>query len=143
MSQGGFCAKTFHNKEESIPIREGNYIEKYDNGIPYVFIKTSISKGNGLDSIKNMLCFYKNLFPVSKIIEKNYGKPDIILASSVHPLTLVAGIQIAKKMKIPCVCEIRDLWPEAIFSFGEVKENSLFGKLLIGGANKNSLEWEN
>ena len=36
-------------------------------------------------------------------------------------------------MKIPCVCEIRDLWPEAIFSFGKVNENSFIGKILIKG----------
>lgn len=78
----------------------------------------------------NMFSFYFNLFKVTKKQEK---KPDIIIASSVHPLTMVAGIKIAKKLKIPCICEIRDLWPEAIFSFGKLKENSFLGKMLIKG----------
>ena len=60
-----------------------------------------------------------------KILKQD--KPDIIIASSVHPLTMVAGIKIARKLKIPCICEIRDLWPEAIFSFGKLKEK-IFGK---------------
>ncbi len=46
---------------------------------------------------------------------------------------MVAGLKIAKKLKIPCVCEVRDLWPEAIFSFNKLKENSLLGKILIAG----------
>src|SRR5699024_8385515 len=69
----------------------------------------------------------------SKIIEKQSGKPDIILASSVHPLTMVAGILIGRRMKVPVICEVRDLWPEAIFFAGKTKENGLLGKILKAG----------
>jgi hypothetical protein len=65
-----------------------------------------------------MTLFYKNLIPTAHDYAKAHGRPDVIIASSVHPLTMVAGIRIAKRMKIPCICEIRDLWPEAIFQFG-------------------------
>lgn len=128
-----FCANTYHNKAESIPIEKGKYIEKWDEDIPYTFVRTSASIGNGIGRIRNMFLFYFNLFPTAKQIAKQYGKPDLILASSVHPLTLVAGIQIAKKLQIPCICEIRDLWPEAIFSFGRAREKSVLGKILIAG----------
>lgn len=128
-----FCANTFHNKVEQIEVEKDGYTEKTDHEIPYVFVKTKPSKGNGIDRVKNMVFFFLHLFPVSKKIIQKHGKPDIILASSVHPLTMVAGILIAKRIQVPCICEIRDLWPEAIFSFGKVKEKSLFGKLLIAG----------
>ena len=39
----------------------------------------------------------------------------------------------SKKLKIPCICEVRDLWPEAIFAVGKAKESSLLGKLLVAG----------
>ncbi len=80
-----------------------------------------------------MLMFYKNLFSVSKQYAKDNRKPDLILASSVHPLTMVAGIQIAKKFKIPCICEVRDLWPESIIAYGMLKKESLIAKLLYKG----------
>ena len=41
----------------------------------------------------------------------------MIYASSVHPLTLVAGLQMAKHFGVPCVCEVRDLWPESIVAY--------------------------
>ena len=107
-------------------------IKKTDN-IPFVFVKTNTSKGNGIQRIRSWIAFYRNLFPSSKAYAKKYGKPDVIVASSVHPLTMVAGIQIAKRMRIPCICEIRDLWPEAIFQFGKAKETSLLGRILIAG----------
>ncbi|RJE83643.1 glycosyltransferase WbuB [Paenibacillus sp. 1011MAR3C5] len=128
-----FCANTYHNNSEFIDTGRKKYATENLNGIPFVFVKTSTALGNGLDRVKNMGLFYWNLFSVAKAFEKENGKPDVIVASSVHPLTMVAGIQIAKKMNVPCICEIRDLWPEAIFSFNKAKENSILGKILVTG----------
>ncbi len=128
-----FCASTIHNSNEVIDIANNNYTTDIINNIPFVFIKTPRYSGNGRQRIKNMIAFYRNLFPVAKAYAKKYGKPDVILASSVHPLTLVAGIKIAKKFNIPCICEVRDLWPESIVAYGELKRNSLIAKLLYKG----------
>lgn len=130
-----FCASSFHNKKEGIDTGKELYKLSVDNSenLPFVFVRTRPSIGNGVDRVLNMVDFYRHLFPVSRTIRKKYGKPDVILASSVHPLTMVAGIQIGKRLKVPCICEIRDLWPEAIFAFGKAKENSLIGKLLKAG----------
>lgn len=128
-----FCASTRHNNDYEIELENKKYTIKNINAIPFVFVKTSKSVGNGIDRVKNMLLFYKNLFSTAKKYVKKYGKPDVILASSVHPLTMVAGIKIARKLGVPCICEIRDLWPEAIFAFNKAKENSLLGKVLVSG----------
>lgn len=128
-----FCATTFLDTEEKIDTHGKKLSVQRVEDIPFVFVHTTPTKGNGIDRIKNMVMFYWNLFPATKLYGKKYGIPDIILASSVHPLTMVAGIQLAKKLHIPCICEIRDLWPEAIFNFGKVKEQSFIGKLLIAG----------
>mgnify|MGYP000948420823 CR=1 FL=1 len=128
-----FCANTYHNKPEFIDTGKKKYAKDVLNSTTFVFVKTTIALGNGLDRIKSMGLFYRNLLSVAKAYAKENGKPDLIIASSVHPLTLVAGIQIAKKMNVPCICEIRDLWPEAIFSFNKARENSLPGKILVNG----------
>ena len=128
-----FCATTFLNGNGTIDTNGKLFTVKEVDNIPFVFVKTVQSEGNGLRRIMNMGFFYKNLFPVAKAYTQQNGKPDVIIASSVHPLTMVAGIKIAKRFKIPCICEVRDLWPEAIFSFGKAKENSLLGKILIAG----------
>ena len=127
-----FCANTFHTKNQQIAIEQKKYTIKQKNGIPFIFIKTSSYKGNGISRIKNMFLFAFNLLKVAKKMGK-IEKPDIIIASSVHPLTCVSGILLAKKLKIPCIVEIRDLWPEAIFFFNKLKENSILGKLLLSG----------
>lgn len=130
-----FCANTFLNKQDEIDTLGKKYIVKNADEIntPFIFVKTKSSIGNGIDRVLNMSIFFKNLIPVAVEYSKTDGKPDVIVASSVHPLTMVAGIIIAQKLQASCICEIRDLWPEAIFTFGKAKENSLLGKILLKG----------
>lgn len=128
-----FCASTFHNSSDIIDTGNNKYIRDSVNGIPFVFVKTPCYIGNGFQRIKNMLFFYHNLFPVANDYAKIDGKPDVIIASSVHPLTLVAGIKIAKILHIPCICEVRDLWPESLIAYGFIKRNSLLAKILYQG----------
>lgn len=128
-----FCASTYLNGEYAVDLGKNKLAVKRQDSIPFVFIKTISSQDNGIDRVKNMGFFYMNLFPSARTYAKKYGKPDVIVASSVHPLTMIAGIKIAKKMMVPCICEIRDLWPEAIFQFGKAKERSFLGKVLING----------
>lgn len=126
-----FCASTRHSNQENIKI-DGSYRVDTKENIKFVFVPTS-TYNNGLSRVVNMVQFYLRL---SKIAKKNSaieGVPDRILASSVHPLTMVRGIFLSRKYNIPCVCEIRDLWPEAIFKFTKLKETSLLGKIFLFG----------
>lgn len=128
-----FCASTLHNIDENIDTEGNIFIKKESEDVPFVIVKTPQYSGNGKKRIINMFSFYKNLFPTTKRYANKYGKPDVILASSVHPLTLVAGIKIAKKIGIPCICEVRDLWPESIVAYGSLKRNSVIAKILYLG----------
>jgi len=128
-----FCASTFHNSSDIIDTGNNKYIRDSVNGIPFVFVKTPCYIGNGFQRIKNMLFFYHNLFPVANDYAKIDGKPDVIIASSVHPLTLVAGIKIAKILHIPCICEVRDLWPESLIAYGILNKNNLLTPILYQG----------
>jgi len=88
--------------------------------VSFVFVKGRAYTGNGKQRILNMIDFYRNVKAAAREYAKYHGKPDIIYASSVHPLTVVAGIQLAKKFGVPCICEIRDLWPESLVAYGIV-----------------------
>jgi glycosyltransferase involved in cell wall biosynthesis len=144
-----FCASTNHFSDKNVDTRDKKYIVDSIGEMPFVFVKTPDYKGNGKSRVANMVSFYKNLFPVTKEYASIYGMPDVILASSVHPLTLVAGIKIAKKFGIPCICEVRDLWPESIVAYGTLRRNSIIAKILYQGekciyekANSIIMTWE-
>ena len=129
-----FCANTIHGSNESVETGNNGFLCKTGaDGVAYVFVKTTPYKDNGLDRIKNMYSFYRNLFKASKAYLELSAKPDVILASSVHPLTLVAGIKIAKKINVPCICEVRDLWPETLVELGLIKRDSIITRLMYKG----------
>ncbi|MEA4888151.1 MAG: glycosyltransferase family 4 protein [Clostridiaceae bacterium] len=128
-----FAASYQHFSGENLISDGSDCQEEAFNGIPFIFVKTPSSAAGGMARVKNMAAFYRGLIKVSKSYAKEHGKPDVILASSPQPLAMIAGIKIAKRYHIPCICEVRDLWPEAIFSASRITENSLIGKALTAG----------
>ena len=85
---------------------------------------------NGISRIRNMAEFYWNVKKVMRKCWRAGKRPDVILASHVHPLTCKAGIEMGGKWKVPCIVEIRDLWPAELISLGAVKEKSLITAML-------------
>ena len=45
-------------------------------------------------------------------------------------------MKIAKKLKVPCVCEVRDFWPEVFFYGNLIKEKGLIGRILLWGERR-------
>lgn len=125
-----FCSNVRHNSDESIDLDGELYKIDFEGMVPFVFVKTRKYKGNGKDRVLNIHDFYHNMFKVEKKYAAENGKPDVIIASSVHPLTLVAGIKISKKLGVPCICEIRDLWPLSLVELGKIKSKSMINKVL-------------
>nr|WP_300005253.1 glycosyltransferase family 4 protein [Tissierella sp.] len=130
-----FAASYLHFTEENLIKDDSLYIEDRKSGIPFVFINTPGYAGSGKKRVVNMVTYYRNLFKTTKGYGKTHEKPDIIIASSPHPLTMIAGIKIAKKYNIPCICEIRDFWPEVFFMGDKLKKDSLIGRILLKGEN--------
>lgn len=129
-----FGASFLHSSSENL-INDNKklYIEKNNRDIPFVFVNTPSYTKNDLWRVWNMIVYYRNLQKVTEIYLKKHEKPDLIIASSPHPLVMVAGINIAKTLNIPCICEIRDFWPEVFFMNNTIKEDSILGRSLVKG----------
>ena len=131
-----FCANSKHGKAERFIATDALWEERIAEEIdtPFVFVRARTYDGNGKQRVLNMIDFYRNVKKAAKEYAAQHGKPDVIYASSVHPLTLVAGIQLAKHFGVKCICEVRDLWPESIVVYSSrfTKDNPLI-KLLYRG----------
>lgn len=114
-----FCSNSKHGPSETWFPDDTLWHEHVSEeiGVPFVFIKARTYTGSGKQRMLNMLDFYRNVKKAAKEYAAKHGKPDVIYASSVHPLTLVAGIRLAKRFGVKCVCEVRDLWPESIVEY--------------------------
>ena len=113
----------FNQDEELFKIKE-------EEGIKYVSIKTRAYSGNSLNRVMNMLDYYLNLKRTVKTVSEKIPEPDVIYSSSVHLLTLLAGIQVSRRKKVRAVSEVRDLWPLTLVEFGALRNNSIITKVL-------------
>lgn len=131
-----FCANSKHGPAETWFPDEVLWHKHMaeEIGVPFVFVKARTYTGNGKQRVLNMVDFYRNVKKTSKEYAAKHGKPDVIYASSVHPLTLLAGIRLAKRLGVECVCEVRDLWPESIVEYSSrFSRNHPLIKLLYQG----------
>ncbi len=124
------CANTSHNSDDIVETGKEGFCVKNTGNVPFVFIKSAPYKTNYLDRIWNMYTFAHNVIKLKKKLLQIIGMPDVIIASSVHPLTCVAGLKLGKHLKVPVIVEIRDLWPETLVSLGVLRKNSMITKIL-------------
>ena len=131
-----FSCNAKHGIKERWVDSEDLWFEKKaeDINTPFVLVKAPLYNTNGKDRIINMIAFYFNVQKAAKEYAVIHGKPDIIYASSVHPLTLVAGIKLAKCFGVKCISEARDLWPEAIVAYSKrITRNSILARIMYAG----------
>lgn len=138
LNEKGFGVRVFssshlHYSNKNLIQNDELFIEDHSSKVPFVYVNTPSYQGNGIDRIKNMFVFYRNVMKAAQTFIDAGEKPDVIISSSPHPLTLVAGIKMAQKLGIPSVCEVRDFWPEVLFLGGRLKETSILGRILLKG----------
>lgn len=131
-----FCSNYDHFTRKNCMENDDLWTEEREpyTDVPYVFIKTREYPNNGIKRVLNMIDFYRGMLKIAKKYAAEKGLPDVIYASSVHPLTLVAGIKIAKYFGIKCISEVRDLWPESIVAYSSrwTRSNPLMRILYAG-----------
>ncbi len=100
-------ASSFSHTQHLYLIDEEIKVCEYLEHMRFVFLRTAPAYGNMAKRLLNYFSYYKKL----KKIYKEYPKPDVIIASSVHPLAWEAGAYICRKTGARFFAEVRDLWP--------------------------------
>lgn len=108
-----FTSSKIHNSEVNMIKGNELYSVQLVDGIPYTFIRNSDYKGNGISRIWNLIQFPLRMWRTCC----QFPKPDRIYTSSPDIFTAFAAVLYAKYKKIPCICEVRDLWPESIVAY--------------------------
>ncbi len=96
-------------------------------GVPFVWIPTRSYTGNGKGRALNMIDFTRGLRALSGL---GLAKPDVILGSSPHLFTPYSAQKLARRMGVPFVLEIRDVWPQTLVDLGNFSEKSLMIRVL-------------
>lgn len=117
------------SREETIKYSVGISKEEDFNKVKFTWIKTP-SYHNSLRRLLNIGTFTYRLNKVMNQYLKQ-ETPDLIIGSSVHPLTPLVGIRKAKKIDSLFYFEERDLWPQTFIDFGILSEKSILTRLLL------------
>lgn len=121
-----FTASTIHTTNINMIANNESFKADNFNGVDYVFVKTTSYNNNGYKRVINMLQYASRVLSVTK----QFGKPDLVFASSPHPLTWMAGSKIAKRSDAYFITETRDLWPETFVAMGKMGRRNPIARIL-------------
>jgi hypothetical protein len=93
-----------------------------NQGVPFLWVKTSEYDGNGGGRMRNMLTYAWRV--LLRKTTADLPRPDVVIGSSVHPFAAVAGSLLARRFNVPFIFEVRDLWPQTLIDMGRIKTSS-------------------
>lgn len=123
-------ASQIHNTNINMMQNKNLITEKEVDGVDYSFVRTLSYSKNNWRRIYSMLQFSVNCVKAIKQLIKNGDKPDVIYLSSPSPFCCFTVMKFAKKRNIPCVQEVRDLWPLSITAYNDISEKNPIIKIL-------------
>lgn len=86
--------------------------------VDFWFIETPRYGVGSLGRLRNNLAFGARFRSMAASIEIQFGKPDLIIASTPHLFFISAAAGVAKRYNAKFWVEVRDLWPQSIISLG-------------------------
>jgi len=108
------AASDFHVLERAYARREGTsdkgVIEEVVNGVRLRWLWSSPYDRNDRRRIANWLSFARS------VVRTRWAEdpPDVVLGSSPHLFAALGAWRVARRLGVPFVLEVRDLWPESL-----------------------------
>lgn len=98
-------------------------------GVPHLWLAGCAYPNNGIRRLANMFGFAGDLWRSAAAIAREQH-PDVVLASSPHPLSVYGASRIARLAGARFVFEIRDLWPLSLVELGSISHRHPLIRLL-------------
>ncbi len=83
--------------------------------VPFLWLRTPPYQGNSLRRVANMLAFARR---VRTVVPRRLARPDVIVGSTPHLFGAWAAYRLARRLGVPFVLEVRDLWPQTLIDLG-------------------------
>ncbi len=104
-------ASSYDNGKKQYSYLEEVVVKNYNDNFQFVSLKTKPAYKNIITRFIN----YNDYKTKASNWEGFKHSPDVIIASSVHPLAWVAGYKLSKKYNSKLIVEVRDLWPLTMY----------------------------
>lgn len=128
-------ASTYNNRKDEYYSEEEIMRHKFNEDFEFIRFRTSPPYKGNVSRLKN----YSDYMKKASSFDDFGFKPDIVIASSVHPLAWSAGYDISRRHGARFIVEVRDLWPlsmyedlsglvrKGVFTFFEAFEKKYYG----------------
>ena len=90
-----------------------------DRSNPYRILRVWV-KTNAEKTQRTRLSFYVSYMALATAVAPLAGRVDVVLATSPPLFTALAGLAVARLNRAPFVLDVRDLWPAAATSLGQI-----------------------
>jgi glycosyltransferase involved in cell wall biosynthesis len=84
-------------------------------GVEMGWLPTPAYSNNSWERLWNNLVF---AFRVLDLPRNCRARPDVVYGSSPDPFAALAGWRVARRLGVPFVLEIRDIWPQSLIDMG-------------------------
>lgn len=117
-----------HYSRREERLRSGEHVrEQTIDGMQFVFVRTTPYHANNWRRAVNMLSYGVRAYCWGCSQKE---RPDVIIATTPHPFCLFAGAQLAKKLHVPFVMELHDLWLDYLLDTKRMFPSNPLYKLL-------------
>lgn len=100
-------ASSYSRGEKKYFINDEVNVKKFSPNFSFIRFKTKPAYSGAAGRFLN----YRDFMKKTANYNKFEFKPDVIIASSVHPLAWISGYKLSMKYKAKFIVEVRDLWP--------------------------------
>ena len=87
------------------------------DGVDFLWLWAAPYESNNWRRARNWLSFQRSLARW----HQTESPPDVIIGSSPHLFAALAGYRMARRLRVPFLFEVRDLWPESLLAAGGSK----------------------
>jgi glycosyltransferase involved in cell wall biosynthesis len=121
ISSGMYYGRTVQNADKG----DGWQVVERD-GVRFLFVTAVGYERNDWRRVLNWMSFMQRAVAASlKALRlAKLSRPDVIVGSSVDFFAVLGAYRVARKLRVPFVMEIRDLWPQTLIDMGALNPRS-------------------
>lgn len=104
-------ASTYNNRKGNYYSEDETMRHRFNDNFEFVRFRTTPAYKDNITRIRN---YYDYMKKASSFDDFGF-EPDVVIASSVHPLAWSAGFDISERYGAKFIVEVRDLWPLSMY----------------------------
>ena len=111
-------ASSFHHatrKEQAPGTRQVSHYEEIQ-GVPFVWISAPPYESSTVARVWNMAVFGARVMLQEGL--RTLPRPDVVVGSTPQPFAALAAKYVARRLGVPFVFEVGDLWPQTLIDLG-------------------------